>query len=193
MDHIVLDTEIRYSPDEVLRGFEATDILGLSVACLYEVKQMRMRIYGQEDIDTLRARLLRADRITTFNGERFDFPLIFGASQAAWRSHEYDTVRTPLESKSNDLLARIWRSRGLDPDKFDKRTHGGWGLGVVCLDTIGRGKIGNGALAPRDFQAGLWAKVVNYCCDDVMLTYELSEFIDRYGYVVRDMRQYLII
>lgn len=184
MDHIILDTEIRERIEDTPGGFDATDKLGLAVACVWEEQAQRMRVYGEEDIVALRERIVAADMITTFNGERFDFPLIWQVSKAEWQSDKCASHRAILHAKSNDLLVRIWMALGLDPDVYVVQTHGGWSLDVVARATLGRGKIGNGVQAPRDFQAGHWARVTNYCQDDVMLTWELGKFIDWYGYVI---------
>ena len=73
-----------------------------------------------------------------------------------------------MKDKTNDLLARIWRALKLDEEQFSE-LHKGWGLDVVARGTLGAGKIGYGGDAPKWFQAGQWARVANYCCDDVAL------------------------
>ena len=50
--------------------------------------------------------------------------------------------------------------------------------------TFGVGKIGYGGDAPKWFQAGEWAKVANYCADDVALERDLAVFMERFGFVV---------
>jgi DEAD/DEAH box helicase domain-containing protein len=175
MDHVVLDLEIARTIEETPGGWEATDQLGVAVAVLYEAQGQRFRIYGPEDVPALQRRLLAADRVTTFNGWSFDLPVIWGLPRPQ--------RVLALEWSSDDLLRRIWQAQGLDPDVFSDR-HKGWGLDAVCEGTLGARKIGSGGEAPKWFQAGQWAKVVNYCADDVALTRDLCMFMDRYGYVV---------
>jgi hypothetical protein len=88
-----------------------------------------------------------------------------------------------LEAVTNDLLRKIWMSLGLNPDDFTDR-HKGWGLDVVCRGTFGRGKTGNGGDAPKWFQAGQWPRLVDYCIDDVKLERNLTNFVDKYGFVI---------
>lgn len=179
MDHIVVDVEIIEDPKEL--GWDATDRLGVAVACVWEYATRRMRIYGPEDLEDLRERILRAERITGFNNLNFDFPVIFGHSKGMWM---FQSVREQLEPKTNDILRRIWQSNGLDPDNFRPKTHGGYSLDRVAQATLGVGKIGHGADAPQWYGQGLIQKVVNYCADDVALTRDLADFVDLYGYVI---------
>ena len=174
-DHVVVDVEIQKTIDETPGGWNATDQLGVACAVVYEHRSDRFRIYGPEDVAALRERLLQADRISGYNIWRFDFPVIWGLP-----SRERVVV---LKNKTNDLLARIWRSLGLDEEQFSN-LHKGWGLDVVAKGTLGIGKIGFGGDAPKWFQAGQWGRLVNYCADDVALERDLAAFIDRYGFVI---------
>lgn len=164
MTHLILDLEIQRSIEETPGGWDATDVLGVSVAVVYNVGEDRYTIYGEHDLDTLRTHLLAAQRVTTFNGYKFDLPVIWGLPQR----ERVDA----LQQTSDDLLRRIWQGLGLDPDVFTKE-HGGWGLDAVCRQTLGRGKIGNGAEAPRLYQQGRWVELINYCLEDVRLTRDL--------------------
>jgi len=176
-DHVVVDVEIQQLIQETPGGWNATDKLGVSVAVLYEFRSDRFRIYGPDDLDILKARLLAADRISGYNINRFDFPVI-------WKLPFRGRV-TELLPKSNDLLQRIWRALGLDDDAVDfTELHKGWGLDVVAMGTLGVGKIGHGAEAPKWWKEGQVHKVINYCADDVALERDLAVFVDKYGYIV---------
>jgi DEAD/DEAH box helicase domain-containing protein len=175
MDHVVLDVEIAKTIEQA-GGWENTELMGVGCAVLYEYQLNRFRLYGPEDVEELKARLLAAERITGYNIWRFDFPVIWGLPGRG-RVEE-------LRPKCNDLLVRIWESLGLDAEQFSD-LHKGWGLDAVARGTLGGGgKTGNGADAPIWFQAGQWAKLVDYCLEDVRLERDLGEFIDRHGYVV---------
>lgn len=197
MNHIVVDIEIQKTIEETPGGWDATDKLGVSCACVWEYQTQRMRLYGPDNLIALQELLLKAERISGYNIFNFDFPCIWGVSKRDWmlqgtdgaRMDWVESLRTRLQPRTNDLLRRIWREGlGLDPDEFNPKTHGGWGLDAVSRATLGApGKIGNGADAPKWYQAGQWAKLVNYCADDVALERDLTDFVDRYGYV-RNMR-----
>lgn len=194
MDHVVLDVEILKGPDELPGGWEDTHAMGVAVACLWEERTRRMRVYGPNELSELQTRIRQADRVTGYNVLNFDYPVIWGIEKAVWldgvrlgTSTADDSVghlKTELLPKTNDLLRRIWESLQLNPDRFQAKTHGGYPLDRVAEATIGAKKIGHGAEAPKWFQQGLVQKVVNYCADDVALTRDLAEFVDRYGYVM---------
>jgi DEAD/DEAH box helicase domain-containing protein len=191
MDHVVVDVEIATPVNEVEGGWDATDKLGVAVACLWEYSTQRMRVYGPDALSELRGRLLAADRISGYNTWKFDFPVIWGVSREEWMStaplrEEVASARYRLGLRSDDLLARIWQALGLDSSTFSD-AHKGWGLDVVAKATLGVGKTGYGGDAPLWYRQDQVQKVVNYCADDVALERDLSDFIDRYGYVLKDI------
>lgn len=192
MDHIVVDVEIQKTIEETIGGWNATDQLGVAVACVWEYQTQRMRIYGPNDIDALRKRLTDADRISGYNIFNFDFPVIWGIEKRVWldpKTFEEQTTRVEalkkvLLPKTDDMLRRIWRALGIDPDRFNAKTHGGTSLDSIARVTLGKGKIGNGADAPLWYKQGYIHKVINYCADDVALERDLTDFVERHNYVI---------
>ncbi len=172
IDHVVFDVEIQKTIEETPGGWESTHLLGVSAACLWEYRTSRLRIYGPDDVPALRERLLRADRISGYNTSSFDMPVVLGLP----RGESNDDLVT-MRSKSDDMLARIWKQLG---GRFFK----GWKLDQVAEATLNMRKIGDGAEAPKWFQAGQLHRVINYCADDVCLERDLCDFIDRFGYVM---------
>jgi hypothetical protein len=211
IDHIVLDVEIAHTIEETPGGWDSTHLLGVAVACVWEYRTGRMRVYGpgENDLVALKERILKADRVSGYNIWMFDFPVIWGYSRDEWvkemlwsrekeneekwgqmenrgRWAQQKELQEKLLPKTNDILRRIWgEGLGLDPDHYDDTTHKNWGLNIVAKGTLGgAGKIGYGGDAPKWFKEGDWAKVVNYCADDVALERDLVDFVDRWGYVV---------
>ena len=186
IDHVVVDVEIQKTIDETPGGWDATDQLGVAVACVWEYRIQRMRVYGPDEVYRLRTRLLKADRISGFNIFNFDFPVIWGITKPEWLSKDpvCDGLRRILLAKTDDMLRRIWLAKGLDPDWFSTNTHGGVGLDAIASATLGAKKIGYGGDAPVWYQAGLIQKVANYCADDVALERDLTDFVEKYGYVL---------
>ncbi len=185
-DHIVFDVEIQKTIEELPHGWDSTDLMGVACCCLWEFGTRRMRVYGPDDVAALKVRLHSADRISGFNILNFDLPVIWGQSKDDWKSNRWPEVvalKDRLTPKTDDLLRRIWQALGLNPDEFTD-SHKGWGLDAVAKGTLGAGKIGYGGDAPKWYQDGQHARVINYCCDDVALERDLTEFVDRYGYVV---------
>lgn len=188
MDHVVVDVEIARTVEETPGGWDATDQLGVAVACVWEYTGARMRVYGPDDVSALRERLLRADRVSGYNIFNFDFPVIWEADKQLWVNCNRPLPNHPkarLLPKTNDLLRRIWQAEGYDPDRWQPGM-GGAKLDDIAGATLGVRKIGNGADAPKWFQAGQVQSVVNYCADDVAIERDLVDFVDRYGYVVKD-------
>jgi DEAD/DEAH box helicase domain-containing protein len=187
LDEIVVDVEIQKCIGQDGLTWDDTDKLGVAVAVVYEYRSDRFRIFGPDDVDALRKRLVDAERITGFNTWSFDFPVIFGLP----RSQRVESLR----SKSNDLLRRIWQGMGINPDAPGPKGFGGCKLDDVVCNTLGHGlrKIGNGADAPKWYQAGQIHKVINYCCDDVALERDLGRFMDLHGYAItRDGERILV-
>ena len=189
MDHVVVDVEIQKTIDETPGGWNATNKLGVAVACVWEYQTQRMRVYGPDDVAALQKRLLKADRISGYNIWNFDFPVIWGVAKPEWiGASPKDTssswpIKNKLQPKTNDILRRIWQALGRDPEKGPGGVKG-TRLDDIAPATIGVSKIGNGADAPVWYQAGQVQKVCNYCADDVAIERDLTDFVDRYGYVI---------
>ena len=202
MDHVVVDVERQRTIEETPGGWDATDKLGVAVACVWEYRTQRMRVYGPDDVPALRERLLRADRISGYNIFNFDFPVVWGVPKQDWlhgigkageqvidgATKYRGSVKCILAQKCNDVLRRIWTAQGFDPDVWQAGM-GGAKLDDITSATIGASKIGNGTDAPKWFQAGQVQRVANYCADDVAVERDLVDFVDRYGYVIHKGKQ----
>jgi DEAD/DEAH box helicase domain-containing protein len=176
MDHVVVDVEIQKTIEETPGGWDATDKLGVACAVVYEFQKDRYVVYGHTDDDLyrLKDRLLAADRVSGYNIWKFDFPVIWQIP-ARLRVEE-------MRGKTDDLLARIWEALGLNPERFSE-AHKGWSLDDVASGTLLERKTGYGGDAPKWFQAGNWAKLVSYCIQNVKLERDLTQFVDKYGFV----------
>ena len=187
MDHIVLDVEIQRTiggPDGI--GWNDTHLLGVAVCVMYEFSTDRFRVFGDapDQLLRLRARVLKADRVSGFNTLNFDLPVIFGVQKGDWITGAFEHHKH-LKLISNDILRRIWLGRGLNPDAFSPMTHGNAKLDTIVKNTLASpGKIADGARAPEWYQDGNWGDVVNYCLDDVTLERDLTIFTEKYGYVI---------
>lgn len=187
-DHVVVDVEIAHTIEETPGGWDATDKLGVAVACLWEYRTQRMRVYGPEDVTALQDRLLKADRISGYNIWKFDFPVIWGISKQNWERESRLEELQFLQPNTDDLLRRIWIALGFNPDVYTKGM-GGCKLDDIAGATLQANKIGNGADAPKWYQAGQIQRVVSYCADDVALERDLCDFIERYGYCIQGGKQ----
>ncbi len=198
MDHVVVDVEIARTIEETPGGWNATDQLGVAVACVWEYNTQRMRVYGPGDVPALRERLLRADRISGYNILNFDFPVIWGVNKKVWMNGTVGivtdesltalSVKAKILPKTNDLLRRIWSALGTNPDNGPAGIRG-TKLDDIAGATICANKIGDGASAPLWYKEGNVQKVANYCADDVAIERDLTDFVDRYGYVIHQGAQ----
>jgi DEAD/DEAH box helicase domain-containing protein len=179
IDHIVVDVEIQKTIEELPRGWDDTQLMGVAVAVVYEYLTDRFRIYGENDVQALQQRLLKADRISGFNIEDFDYKVIFPCTRKSTLP-EIDS----LIPKTNDALQKVWNALG-------GRFYKGWKLDDIMKGTFGIGKIGNGADAPKWYKEGKLLQVTNYCLDDVSLERDLTDFIDKHGFVISQVNGYL--
>ena len=69
---------------------------------------------------------------------------------------------------------------GLDPDRYEYKTHNGFTLNSFAEANYGMGKTGNGGLAPVLWQQGKRGEVIDYCLNDVYLTKLLFDKIIRF-------------
>jgi DEAD/DEAH box helicase domain-containing protein len=179
LDHIVLDVESKTPIKELPNGWNSTHLMGVGCAVIYSFKEDKYSIYGDTkgELLDLQNRLLKADRVTTWNGWRCDFPMIWGLQ----------TPHTVLQmiNTSDDMLRRAWIKLQLNPDIYDPNTHGGLSLDDVSKNTIGsEGKTGSGESAPLWLRAGQWGRTVDYCLNDVKLTRDLCLHVDKTGFLI---------
>jgi hypothetical protein len=137
--------------------------MGISVLGALDWSLDRPRVFCKDNREEFRS-LTTDDSIlfVGFNSKRFDAKVV----KQSWSME----IRAAYHY---DILEEIWLAHNLDPDKFQPRTHGGFGLDAVCAANGMGGKSGNGALAPVDWQRGKIGAVIDYCLHDVYLTSRL--------------------
>lgn len=197
---IVLDLETAHSAGELETGWKDKIALGLSIGCFWSYPNNVMHWFDMYNLlDTVRVLVADQPVMVSFNGISFDFDLICALI------HDYadDMSRCPqnnielfirsqeilhalgaafddLASRSYDILAEIWK---IDPEnRFNSSLNS---LNVICQQSGLGPKLSSGAQAPKDWQAGRIAKVLNYCQDDVQKTRELFEMICRGNPIIR--------
>jgi len=173
----VFDLEIKKPIEECSHGWDSHSEMGVSVLVLFDYREGRYRVFDDQNIKEALDILYSYDYVVGFNTVNFDWKVI----RATY------TEREQL-SKDFDILREIWVSLGLNPDRFNPATHGGYKLDDVAFETIGLRKSGNGALAPYLYRHGKLAELVDYCLQDVKVERELFEFIVKNGYVTRNGR-----
>jgi hypothetical protein len=185
--HIVLDIEIARTVEQA-GGWDSTGAMGVACAAVYEVGRDRYRLFDSSELEDLQECIKGSDRITTWNGWRFDLPVIYGVDRPDWPASPFASQPggkdgKPLSERSRDLLRDVWAAQGLDPDAYTP-AHGGWKLEDVGETITGVGKDGDGADAPKLYKDGQWGSLMTYCMHDVWLTNQVERFIRRHGFVV---------
>ena len=172
MNLIIYDCEIKKAiqgrneeriPDvEYCDGWRDFTGMGISVIAAYDVNRQQTRVFCDDNFWEFKALVdNQENRLLGFNNWKFDDELVKTIG-----------VELPKE-RSLDLLRKIWQANRLDPDNFNPRTHGGYGLDACAQINLGIGKSGSGAFAPVLWQRGRIGQVIDYCIRDVMLTYQL--------------------
>lgn len=172
----VFDLEIKTPIDQCSRGWQSHDEMGISVLCLYDYTTNRYRVFDDLNQEDAKSILYNYDYVVGFNTVNFDWKVV----KASWSSHG------KRASKDFDILREIWISKGLNPDVFNPRTHGGYKLDDVAADTIQMRKSANGELAPIMYQDGRFAELFDYCLEDVRIERTLFEFAVENSYVIRN-------
>lgn len=154
--------------------------MGISVIGAYDYETDRYHVFCKDNFSGFLELLATHTCIVGFNSRRFDNRVVLAQVEGIVKENleKYFTIAT------YDILEEIWKSKGLDPDKFCWGTHGGYGLDAMCEANFGTKKSGNGALAPVDWQQGRIGTVIDYCLNDVRLTKQLLDRIFSKGNLV---------
>lgn len=167
MRTIVIDCETKNSPIDITdeRCWRDFGHLGISIACAWISWQGggygRYLFFSQDRIDVMVKCIEKAEQIISFNGIKFDLPLIehLHGSPIKWPAHQ-------------DLCVQIQQATG-------RR----YSLEAVAMATLKSGKSGKGSHAVHLWQNGEYDKLYTYCMDDVRITMLLYKFIERHGFV----------
>ena len=167
MEPLVYDIEIvkAIPPKDgpLLTGIEYCagwdDHANMGVACIgaYDFRDDRYRVFTFGNFKEFE-RLAKERLVVGFNSVAFD-DVVCG--------HAGIEVTTDY-----DLLQEIWVAAGL-VRQFLYPSHIGYGLDAMAAANGFQCKTGHGALAPVDWQRGYHGKVIDYCLQDVKLTWQL--------------------
>lgn len=139
-----------------------TDYKGMGISCCcVQTSEGMAHVYDDSDLSDLQMLINYSEKIVTFNGEGFDFPLLETFGMIIPRATSVDLLalykaRTGKRAKLQDLARR----------------------------NLNVGKTGDGAFAPILYQEGKTVELVNYCFNDVGLTYRLWKKIKTQGFLL---------
>lgn len=148
--------EARIEGIEYCEGWRDFKGMGVACVCTIDTQSNLSRAFTSSRLGELQV-YLATDVTGGFNTRRFDMPLLAEHGVHVDGERHYDA------------LEEVWKACGLDPDNFQPRTHGGWGLDAIMQQTFGLAKTGHGAMAPVWWQQGDHSKVIDYCLNDVWL------------------------
>jgi hypothetical protein len=168
---VVYDCEIKREIGSRVEGKEITwdthELMGISVACLYDYQTGDFSVHLDDNLQDLAARLNRADLVVAFNHINFDNRLL--------RASGLD-LKPDSELKNYDMLVESRLSIGWKPNQpFPK----GCRLDDHLEATFGKKhmKTADGADAPKMYQRGELGKLISYCLADVAREKKLFERI----------------
>ena len=159
-DTLVFDLETQFLANEV-GGWDRIRDMHLSVGVTYSVVNGVYRVYHEVDVDRLITDLRSADLVVGYNVKRFDYEVL--------RAYTDDPLS---DLPTVDMLVDLYRALGWRPKLDD-----------IAAATIGSGKSANGVQAVQWFREGRIDEVIDYCRQDVEVTWKVYEFGKRNKYV----------
>jgi DEAD/DEAH box helicase domain-containing protein len=157
----VFDLETQKSAQEV-GGWHRADLMLVSCAVLYDAKVQVYREYLEKDMPEFIAQLEQYDCVVGFNIKRFDYKVLSGYS-------DFDFNKLP----TLDILQEIHKQLGyrLSLDH----------LARVTLDSK---KSADGLQALRWWKEGKLREIIEYCRQDVRITWEIYQYGQEHGYLL---------
>ena len=157
----VFDLETQRSAQEV-GGWHRADLMKVSCAVLYDSKEQVYREYLEKDMPQFIEHLQRYDCVVGFNIKRFDYKVLSGYS-------DFDFGKLP----TLDLLAEIHKQLGYRLS-----------LDHLAKVTLGSKKSADGLQALRWWKQGKIREIIDYCRQDVRITWEIYCFGNENGYLL---------
>lgn len=194
------DTEIVRGPDEVEGGWKNPGAMGMSTCVVYDPDLRCYLFFEGDEGRKLLLETLNRERTLSFNGLRFDTKVLLGNDRELIpHSDGSVTVVDPVNNvrwKEYDLLYLVIKS------KFELESHddvmnklndpsihkGLFNLVVLCRNTIGVNKLGEGAMAMQLYRERRMDQLFQYNLQDVRMLKQLFQFVKKYGYVIDGTR-----
>ena len=164
--------EPRYEQVEYCEGWGDHANMGISCLCAYDFDSGRYRVFTESNKTDFILLATQHDILVGFNNINFDNKVI----AACW-GYKINPDRC------FDILRKIWKAAGHDENKFSPATHAGYGLNACAKANFDLNKTGYGGYAPIEWQQGKIGNVIDYCLEDVRLTFMLLRKIMLSGYI----------
>lgn len=157
----VFDLETQRSAQEV-GGWHRADLMKVSCAVLYDSREQVYHEYLEKDMPRFIEHLRQYDCVVGFNIKRFDYKVLSGYS-------DFDFEKLP----TLDLLAEIHKQLGYRLS-----------LDHLAKVTLGSKKSADGLQALRWWKQGKLREIIDYCRQDVRITWEIYCFGNENGYLL---------
>ncbi len=157
----VLDVETRRSALEV-GGWHRADLMGVSVAILYDSGRDEFLSFRQEEIGELVRRLAAFELVVGFNILRFDYLVLSG--QFPYKYRLLPTL---------DMLAEVHKTLGYRLS-----------LNTLAKATLGAEKSADGEKALEWWKEGRVEEIAAYCRQDVAVTRDLFLYGRQHGHLL---------
>ncbi|MBX4187152.1 MAG: ribonuclease H-like domain-containing protein [Candidatus Doudnabacteria bacterium] len=158
LNKIVLDLETQKSFEEV-GGFGKNHLLKVSVVGVYSYVLNKYLTFTENELYKLGEMLSEADQIIGFNTINFDYQVL----------QPYLNFKL-ADIPSLDILQEVEKIIG-HRVKLDN----------LAQMTLGVGKSGDGLQALKFYKLGQMEELKKYCLDDVRITKELYDYIQKYN------------
>jgi DEAD/DEAH box helicase domain-containing protein len=159
---IVLDLETKRLAQDV-GGWSNIEKMGLVAAVSYDIQSKAYARFTENQVEGLLDTIHQSELIVGFNLLRFDYVVLKPYGLRV----DQDLIR-----KSVDLLVDIYNALGFRI-----------GLGNLAKTTLGESKHADGVQSVQWYRNGEIEKVLDYCEQDVRVTYELWKYGSEHGYV----------
>src|SRR5439155_24981594 len=101
----VFDLEIKNTIESCSKGWQSHDEMGVSVLVIFDYKEMRYRIFGDDNIEEALDILFFYDYVVGFNTVNFDWKVLKATYIPECAKRQLDRA-----SKDFDILREIWTS-----------------------------------------------------------------------------------
>lgn len=171
----VFDIEIAKTIDETPGGWAGAraGLSGFACGCIYDSETNHTYLFGPQEQEQFAEWLEFAGVAVSFNGIGFDVPALEGG------------LKRKLEIRQHlDILDLLIQTTG---------SRKGLKLDTLVQKSLGRGKSGEGAMAPIQYQKACrggeegcqhMTSLLSYCAMDVVLTRDLLRFLRDNNFVI---------
>lgn len=162
IEHVgVFDIETQKSAQEV-GGWHRADLMLVSCAVLYDSEKQVYHEYLEKDMPRFIEHLQQYERVVGFNIKRFDYKVLSGYS-------DFDFWSLP----TLDILEEIHKQLGYRLS-----------LDHLARVTLNSQKSADGLQALRWWKEGKIREIIDYCRQDVRVTWELFQYAHDKGYLL---------